>query len=214
MIIVLASPRDDAARAFASDARAALMTPSDLSCAGWRWTARHGLEQAIAAGRPLDGAAISGVLTRFGTVPEEDLGHIRAADRGFVAAEMTAFLLTWLTGLRCPVVNPPSGASLCGPGWRPARWVAAGIASARRTWPETAVPEPEHVIDVVDGRAMTVAPRAATRLAERAARVAGVPALRVKLASGARIVAADPWVAIERPEVAGAVLSALTGSRG
>lgn len=52
-----------------------------------------------------------------------------SSDRVYVAAEMHAFLLAWLTQLPCPVLNRPTVNSLAGPAWRQERWVtiAAGL---------------------------------------------------------------------------------------
>src|SRR5207248_10861849 len=59
---------------------------------------------------------------RCPSAPPHELSHIVPADRDYVAAEMTAALLAGLARLRCPVINPPSGSSLCGPRWHPERW--------------------------------------------------------------------------------------------
>ncbi len=55
----------------------------------------------------------------------QELSYITAADREFAASEMTAFLLAWLSRLPCPILNRPSGTSLCGPNWRTEQWTHA-----------------------------------------------------------------------------------------
>jgi hypothetical protein len=126
--LLLASRSDMAAVSFAASAgpEVRLMTPADLSQAGW--TVRLGdVTRSIAmiAGQPVPAAAIAGVLTRLPGVAEHDLPHIVASDRAYVAAEMSAFLLAWLTALDCPLVNRPTPQCLSGPMWRPEQWVVA-----------------------------------------------------------------------------------------
>jgi hypothetical protein len=53
----------------------------------------------------------------------DELHWVRREDRDYVAAEMTAFLLAWLTVLHCPVVNRPTAMSLNGPNWRAEQWL-------------------------------------------------------------------------------------------
>jgi hypothetical protein len=54
-----------------------------------------------------------------------ELAHIAFEDREYVAAEMNAFLTSWLSRLECAVLNRPQGTCLCGPNWRPLQWVQA-----------------------------------------------------------------------------------------
>jgi hypothetical protein len=129
MIAVLAGRYDAAAHRWASrwaSRGVALLTPEDLSQAGWR----HSLDApadgvAIVSGQPVCVAEISGVLVRLPCVYEQELTYIAPADRGYVAAEMTAFLLSWLTALPCPVLNRPTPTCLAGPFWRPEQWAYA-----------------------------------------------------------------------------------------
>jgi hypothetical protein len=125
-VLVIASPSDTAAIRFAASAgpEVRLMTPVDLSQAGW--TFRLGKiagSTAVIGGEPVPAAAIAGVLTRLPGVTEHDLPHIVASDRAYVTAEMSAFLLAWLTALDCPVVNRPTPQCLPGPIWRQEKWV-------------------------------------------------------------------------------------------
>jgi hypothetical protein len=60
------------------------------------------------------------------------LEHIVTEDREYVAAEMAAFLLAWLTELKCPVINRPSTTCLCGPGWSAAQWEQAAVQAGIR----------------------------------------------------------------------------------
>jgi hypothetical protein len=133
MILVLADTFDQpaqrlVARWAAHDAR--LMTPRDLSRPGWRlhpgapsrWSA------AVSDTILQDTDPLLGVVCCLHAVNPATLGWIVAADRDYVATEMTAFLASWLTELRCVVVNRPTPTCLCGPGWRPAAWASAASA--------------------------------------------------------------------------------------
>jgi hypothetical protein len=103
---------------------AALLSADDLSTEGWRWRLdRIPGSRAVVAGRRVFTRDIRGVLTRRPAVVAEELEQIRPADRTYVAAEMTAFLLAWLHGLECPVLNPPSAGNLAGPAWGQADWM-------------------------------------------------------------------------------------------
>ncbi|MCP9934996.1 hypothetical protein KBZ08_13860 [Cyanobium sp. Candia 9D4] len=69
-------------------------------------------------------AAITAVLTRLVQVDPLELTWIQSPRRQFVAAEMTAFLLAWLEGLGCPVIDRPSPGCLCGRNWGWSHWAA------------------------------------------------------------------------------------------
>jgi hypothetical protein len=149
MLVILAHPRDEGARALAArwhDGGACLMTPRDLSRPGW---CHHigvpcGDEWCVASGERIRTAALGGVITRLPAVAPADLPHIAARDRDYVAAEMTAFLVSWLTRLRCPVLNRPDATSLMGPNRGRERWLTlaarAGLRPAQRTCGAPAVP--------------------------------------------------------------------------
>lgn len=78
-----------------------------------RWTCR---------GETRPDKAITVVLTRIVQVDPLELTWIQAARRTFVAEEMNAFLLAWLGGLKCPVINQPSPGCLCGRNWSWQHW--------------------------------------------------------------------------------------------
>jgi hypothetical protein len=123
--VILASAHDgDAHRLQAAWApNAVLLTPRDLSMPGWRLLvaeAGEGRWACQGVDRPDD--AITAVLTRLVQVDPLELAWIQPARRHFVAAEMTAFLLAWLEGLRCPVIDRPSPGCLCGHNWGWSHW--------------------------------------------------------------------------------------------
>ena len=129
MLVVLGSAHDATAQAIVSAWApwgVALCTPNDLSIPGWRH--RVGAPEsgaAVIAGQVLPAAAITGVLTRLPAVQPEMLAHIATADRDYVASEMTAFLIAFVSALPCRVLNRPSAGSLSGPAWRPEQWIQA-----------------------------------------------------------------------------------------
>ncbi len=105
------------------------MTPAGLSVSGWSYRVGHAGESVVPlAGTRVRGSDLRGVVCRLAHVDERDLPHIASEHREYVAAEMHAFLLSWLTELDCPVVNRPSASTLNGPAWRPEQWVAAAAA--------------------------------------------------------------------------------------
>jgi hypothetical protein len=226
MIIVLADAADQPAQRIVarwSAHDAILMTPTDLSRPGWRlelgrpsrWTAVLG-ERRIGDADPL-----LGVLTCLAAVEPGALCGIVAEDRGYVAAEMTAFLVSWLTELRCTLVNRPSPGCLTGPGWRPQEWtrVAAelGIPVAAPTAERYGPPGTAPCVVTVAGSACLGAPSAL--LAERAHRLAGAAGLGLASVTFDASVAEAPFLAawpggdLDDPEVAAGLLAALQEPR-
>lgn len=127
MIVIVASRWDRTAPALAArwaahDAQ--VLTPQDLSVAGWRQRSK-GLSRdtAVVNGHTVPQEQITGVLTLLPSVPADELSDITPRDRHYVAAEMNAFLLFWLSRLRCPVLNRPTPTCLSGPHWRQEKWV-------------------------------------------------------------------------------------------
>jgi hypothetical protein len=127
ILIVLASRRDAAAAklvAAKSHFCVRMMTPEDLSQPGWNFRLHDPAGSiAMLAGSPVSASAIAGVVTRLPGVTEHDLPHIAQSDRTYLAAEMNAFLLAWLTSLECPIVNRPTPQCLSGTHWRQEKWV-------------------------------------------------------------------------------------------
>jgi hypothetical protein len=155
--------------------------------------------------------------------------HVDPADRGYCAAEMTAFLAWWLAELPCPVVNRPTPTCLSGIEWaeptwtivaaglgmacRPVRWRSAGECrrppeDLRRRIPVTAVGNrwvmgSRHA----DGACAGLGP-----LAVKLARAAGVEALTVWFDGDDAepcFVGAQPWVDIDNPLIAELLLERL-----
>jgi hypothetical protein len=106
--------------------RAAILDALDLSRSGWRLSTNDpGGGTIVANGRVVPVRNVTAILVRRMAVYFQELGHVHADDRAYVASEMTALLAWWLRVVPVPVLNRPSGgAMLCGPGWRPERWRA------------------------------------------------------------------------------------------
>jgi hypothetical protein len=228
MLVVAANQMDEDAVSIAGRWQsfdAVLLTAADLSASGWRYCFPHsGRPRAIIAGRQLAIGEIVGVLTRMPCIYEQELGHIVPGDRSYVAAEMTAFLLAWLSSLACPVLNRPTPDCLAGPNWRGEQWVrlAAGLGipvrplrriASRRSDELTGVSICE-VIVVGNQCFGDVAPQLCSH-ARRLAGAAGAELLAIQFTgpeSGSQFVNAHLWPNLASPEVADAVLGRLLGS--
>jgi hypothetical protein len=223
VIIVVASSQDQAARELAARRgtdKVGVLTCADLSVPGWRhYAATAGSSVAVVAGHAVPVEDITGVVTCLPGVSELELLHIVPADRPYVAAEMTAFLLSWLSALSCPVVNRPSPSCLSGPYWRPEQWARAASRAGMRVRPvhrrvavtgavTPAVPE-STAVTVVGDRCLGHADPAVLAGARRLARVANVEMLTIRVSGPGRdatFLAADPCLDLASDETADAVL--------
>jgi hypothetical protein len=124
-VLVLAARDDDPARLLAGrlGEAAVAVGPQDLSRPGWTYARNPSRRTGVSCrGRfPADG--LTAVISRISAIQPVHLTHVRPGDRDYVAAEMTAFLRAWLTGLSCPVVNPPTATCLSGPALTAHQWV-------------------------------------------------------------------------------------------
>jgi hypothetical protein len=207
-----------------------LLNCGDLSTAGWcHPVGASGASTAVIGGRVVGIEQITAVLTLLPCVTADQLIHIVPADRIYVAAEMTAFLVSWLSELTCPVLNRPSAGCLMGPNWGPEQWVhtaaRAGIPvrPVHRRVALSADPAPEHAADaptmvtVIGRRCVGEADRMLAMYARRLAAVAGVDMLVAHFDgpdTRARLVGADLRPDISSPAIADAILETLAGSRG
>jgi hypothetical protein len=138
MIVIFASRWDESAAALATrwaPHHASLLTTDDLSQAGWRhYLGSPERSTAVVSGRVVPVQDITGVLIRWPGVFPPELTRIVAPDRDYVAEEMRAFLVSWLSSLRCPVINRPTPLNLTGPPWRIEQWthVAAHLGIPAR----------------------------------------------------------------------------------
>lgn len=226
MIIVIASCYDEGARTVAArwgTDRAAVLTCADLSVPGWRhYSAAAGTSVAVVSGRAVPVEDITGVVTCLPSVSELELLHILPAERAYVASEMTAFLLSWLSALTCPVVNRPSPVCLCGPFWRPEQWAHAASRAGMRVQPVSrrvaltaeatpAVAE-SITVTVVGERCFGQADPAVMAGVRRLAKAANVDMLAVRVSGpepGATFLAANLCPDLTCGETADAVLEYL-----
>jgi hypothetical protein len=227
-VLVIADRSDTAAIGFAAAAapEVRVMTPADLSQPGWRLRLGDiAGSTAVIGGEVVAASAIAGVLTRLPGVAAHDLPHITASDRGYVAAEMTAFLLGWLTALTCPIVNRPTPQCLAGPAWRPERWVRVANRLGIPVKPvvrQAALAKPAAAGAFVSEAATTItlvgrwhfgdADAALVRRSHALATAAGADLLAVQFdgsSADARFVGASLWVDLADRIIAGAVMELL-----
>ena len=127
MLLVIASREDRSANELVvlwNAWGATLLACEDLCHHGWRFDPSYpDRGRLVAGGSVFPVSEVTGVLTRRPHVFEVELMQVAVEDRPFVAAEINAFLLAWLSSLRCPVINRPSGTCLSGPAWRAEQWV-------------------------------------------------------------------------------------------
>jgi hypothetical protein len=228
MLVVLASRHDQACRRLVAGwaGHASLLTCQDLSARGWRYYSGGEAGASVLGGRLAPVGEIEGVLTRLPHVDESELGNIVPGDRGYVAAEMTAFLAAWLSDLRCPVLNRPTAVCLMGPHWRREKWVLTAarlgipVVTACRSVPaathdgEADLPGRSITLHVVGQRCVGHADESLRGWAVALAEAAGVGMLRARFTAaeaGPAFLDADYWVDIADPAVSEAMLGYFAG---
>lgn len=124
-VLVLATGEDASAQMLVDRLGevAVAVRPQDLSRPGWTYARTPGLRTGVSPRGRFRADRLSGVVSLISAVQSFDLTHVKAGDREYVAAEMTAFLRAWLTGLPCPVVNPATSTCLSGPALTAHEWV-------------------------------------------------------------------------------------------
>lgn len=234
MIIILASRWDSTANGMAAawaHRSVGVLTPQDLCAAGWRQhLGADGSDPippnvAVMQRRQIPQQEITGVLTRLPWVTDGEIVEIAAHDRAYAAAEMTSFLLCWLSQLKCPVLNPPTPLCLSGPYWRAERWAhmaaRAGIPAhpvcrdTRAALPADASPAPAVAVTVVGRRTFGEADSDLLKNARRLAELADVALLTVRFSGaerGATFMGADTFPALEEAILSEAVLDYLCGT--
>jgi hypothetical protein len=221
VIVVLANRSDDSALALVERAQgdASLLTARDLSVPGWRHSPTGGDETAVIGGRRIARSEITAVLTRLPAIAPAALAHIDPSDREFVASEMNAFLLSWLSRIECLVVNRPTAGSLMGPAWSRERWLVEGCRAGFEPFSRTAPvqmmpPVPTRMVVVIGDACVGDVPLRLGARALELARRGGVTLLGICVDDRDRLIAVEPFPDVARPEVADHLLSFLRrGSR-
>jgi hypothetical protein len=233
MLVIVASRYDSEAQTLASrwsDHDVHVLNCENLSVAGWRHCLPdRGASTAVIGGRIICDEEITGVLTLLPSVTTQELVHIVREDRAYVAAEMMAFLTSWLYGLSSRVLNRPTPLCLMGPIWRQEQWVHAAARIGipihpiyRRSGLNTAlsaeVAEVAPVIvTVVGDRWFGEADDLLAEHARRLAAAAGLDLLTVHFdgpEASARLLGADLRPDVSSPEIADAILGTLRRRRG
>ncbi|MHC0061539.1 hypothetical protein ACWATR_01255 [Nostoc sp. UIC 10890] len=244
MLVIVASRHDKAAEALVANWAAhghgvSLLTPEDLSVVGWRHylsSIDGEINSPLSSSAVVGGVAMSptgcaialdqitGVLSRLPSIFEQELLHIVPEDRAYVATEMNAFLIAWLSSLKCPVLNRPTPTYLLGPAWRPEQWVYAAaqlgipVRPVRRQSSMSAnvcaqVLEKSSVkVTVVGDRCLGEVEKTLASYARRIADAAEVDLLTVHFSSSespAEFLGADLWTDISAPDVGDAILEYL-----
>jgi hypothetical protein len=223
MILVVASRADEDARRLAADrpgASVRLLTPRDLSRPGWRVHGRDAASVLIAGEGAIDSRSITGVICLLPRILAQELVHIEPQDRAYVADEMTAFLVFWLSCLTCRKLNAPTAGCLSGPLWSQERWLAAAVAAGlsvdplRRSTRARADPGPRPgdkatVTVTVAGR-RCLGPKGPTLQAQARALAAGagvdlLGVRFVKSGDGYRVGSVDPFPDVSQPGAADAI---------
>lgn len=201
-----------------------VITPRDLSRAGWCYRPGAGRSTIVAGSEILESEQLVAVVTRLPWVSERELSHIVAGDRAYVAAEMGAFLTAWLTDLPCPVANRPSPSCLFGPFWRHERWIreaaragltvepARRVVSARGAESPQLLRHSQISVTVVGKTCFGAADELLIAQAQRLAEATGVETLRINFTHNgpdARFITASPWPHLENDAVATALLDHL-----
>jgi len=194
VIVIFASRFDKSASSLAERWKtydASLLTCEDLSVAGWRhFLHSESSNFAVVSGQIVDVADIDAVLIRWPGVFAQELIQIATDDRDYVANEMMAFLVSWLSSLRCPVINKPTPVNLSGPAWRLEQWTHAAarlaipVKTARRhvarNLNATPAPEPaDATVIVVGDRCFGDVDPLLLEQSRQLARAAGVSVIKV-----------------------------------
>jgi hypothetical protein len=127
VLIVLASRFDVGACSLVrrwAGFNARLLTCECLSRRGWTWQP----EAPERASLVLDGEIVSigsikGAVSLLAGVGPSELPYVIESEREYVASEIMAFLLAWLSSLPCYVINRPTPLCLAGPRLHHEEWL-------------------------------------------------------------------------------------------
>lgn len=139
MFVILTSLYDKVVRTIIRQCKVheiAILTCKDLSVSGWNLSLEN-IEQstAIIQDKRIKLNEITGVWNRLPFVTEHELDHILLTERKYVASEMMAFLVSWLSCLNCPMINMPTPTCLSGPNWHQLQWAYTAIRADISIYP-------------------------------------------------------------------------------
>jgi hypothetical protein len=122
--------------------RTVVLQPTDLCAVGWRFDPQDpGDARLVADGGVHRVSELDAIVCALPLVTPATLPFVHEEDRAYVAAELTALLTAVLATARCPVLNPPRGGCLSGPGWPPETWAVLARQVGVPTWPLRRAPE-------------------------------------------------------------------------
>jgi hypothetical protein len=192
--------------------RVRVLPPAGLSAPGWAHDPeRPDRDRLVIDGRVRRPDQLTGVITALDAVLPGDLPHVTAADRGFVAAEMTGFLRDWLATLCCPVIDRPTTLALSGRSADRAAWwrAAATLGIPERLGASVPVTRVT-TVTVAAGRIVSPPPGRMAAAAVALARAAAVTAARLMFADEPGdpvLVGARPWWHVPSPLTLHALLT-------
>jgi hypothetical protein len=139
MLVILTSKHDKLLADILRQSRTSeigILTCKDLSVSGWNLYLQD-IERstAIIEGKSIKFEEIKGVWNRLPFVTEHELDHILLTERKYVASEMMAFLVAWLSLLSCPMINMPTPTCLSGPNWSQLQWACAAFRMGISIYP-------------------------------------------------------------------------------
>jgi hypothetical protein len=83
----------------------------------------NNVQITLADDRKIDNKTIQGVINRLVSVPFEWQYLMHPDDREYAMQELTAFYISWLYALPCPMFNRPTPQGLCGQWRHPSEWL-------------------------------------------------------------------------------------------
>jgi hypothetical protein len=233
VLLILAARSDASAAALTRrwhGSGARLLNCEALSRRGWVFDpAAPARGEFVLDGERVQVSSVRGAVSLLSSVHPAELAHIVPEDREYVASEMMAFLVAWLSSLPATVLNRPSPLCLTGPYLRHEQWLgeASRAGLPVRAWtlrvPTPANPadamgspptEKNTTVTVVSGRFVPcpeVPDRVGAAVAAMASSV-GAGLLTATFVDSGRcleFVGAEPTVDVTRDDVADAMLAAL-----
>jgi hypothetical protein len=140
LILVISNLANEAAnelvRMFPTGA-ASLVTASDFN-QSFKATISVGNFSASAitlGGTRITAGKIRGVISTIPCFLPQEFYYIDPADRDYVCAEMSAFLIYFLSELSCKKLNPPSARTLSGIGMHRVEWLKTANGCGVPIWP-------------------------------------------------------------------------------